>query len=134
MPKQKKPALEVILSTLHSGGKFDQGNYIHSGGLHGVGSSVVNALSEELIARVTRDGKHWEMKFSRGLVTQKLKSTGPARGTGTEITFRPDTEIFGKLAFNGEQIRERLEAEPPNRRARFIDFAVSNSAVEVTVS
>jgi DNA gyrase subunit B len=111
MPKLKKPALEVILSTLHSGGKFDQGNYIHSGGLHGVGSSVVNALSSELIAQVRRDGFWHEMRFSRGLTTQKLKKTGPARGTGTTITFTPDDEIFGKTSFNAEVIRERLEAK-----------------------
>jgi DNA gyrase subunit B/topoisomerase-4 subunit B len=112
MAKQKKPALEVILSTLHSGGKFDQGNYLHSGGLHGVGSSVVNALSEELIAHVKKDGHHYEMRFSRGLVTQKLKTLGPARGTGTEITFHPDPEIFGaKASFDPETIRERLEAK-----------------------
>src|SRR5438874_8294292 len=92
MPKFKKPAIEVILTTLHSGGKFEQGNYIHSGGLHGVGSSVVNALSESLIARVKRDGKHYMQRYSKGRATTKLKVEGKARGTGTEITFTPDTE------------------------------------------
>jgi DNA gyrase subunit B/topoisomerase-4 subunit B len=112
MKDEKKPALEVILGSLHSGAKFEQGNYVHSGGLHGVGSSVVNALSEEMIARVIRDGRNHEMRFSRGNVTQKLKVLGPARGHGTEITFRPDEEIFGtKLSFNAELIRERLEAK-----------------------
>src|ERR1700704_1346217 len=112
MPKYKKPALEVILTTLHSGGKFEQGNYIHSGGLHGVGSSVVNALSSELIARVKRDGKHYIQTFSKGLATSKLKSEGNARGTGFSMTFTPDAEIFGlKLKFDPAMIRERLEAK-----------------------
>src|ERR1700687_957136 len=74
MPKYKKPALEVILTTLHSGGKFEQGNYIHSGGLHGVGSSVVEALSSNLVARVKRDGKHYLQTYSKGHATSKLKS------------------------------------------------------------
>jgi DNA gyrase/topoisomerase IV subunit B len=112
MPKYKKPALEVILTTLHSGGKFDQGNYIHSGGLHGVGSSVVNALSSELIARVKRDGRHHTQTYSKGLATSKLKVEGNARGTGTSMTFTPDAEIFGvKQKFDAAMIRERLEAK-----------------------
>src|SRR5439155_17446581 len=92
MPKFKKSAMEVILTTLHSGGKFEQGNYIHSGGLHGVGSSVVNALSSSLIARVKRDGKRYLQTYAKGLATSRLKSEGPARGTGTTITFTPDAE------------------------------------------
>ena len=112
MPKFKKPAIEVILTTLHSGGKFEQGNYIHSGGLHGVGSSVVNALSESLIARVKRDGKHYVQTYARGLATSKLKAEGNARGTGTSMTFTPDAEIFGaKARFDAKLIRERLEAK-----------------------
>src|SRR5581483_7008795 len=77
--KYKKSALELVLCTLHAGGKFETGNYIHSGGLHGVGSSVVNALSEELIATVKRDGQTREMSFSRGKPTSKLKVTGKTR-------------------------------------------------------
>ncbi len=112
MPKFKKPALEIILGTLHAGGKFEQGNYIHSGGLHGVGSSVVNALSTTLVATVKRDGKRYEQTFAKGKVTSKLKVLGPARGTGTCMTFQPDPEIFGeKLKFDVETIRERLEAK-----------------------
>jgi DNA gyrase subunit B/topoisomerase-4 subunit B len=112
MPKYKKSALEVILTTLHSGGKFEKKNYQHSGGLHGVGSSVVNALSTELIAQVKRDGKHHEMTFSRGKATSKLKVGANARGSGTTITFTPDPEIFGaKLKFDSELIKERLESK-----------------------
>lgn len=112
MPKYKKSALEVILTTLHSGGKFEKKNYTHSGGLHGVGSSVVNALSTELIAQIKRDGKHHEQTFSRGKPTSKLKTMGNARGSGTTIIFTPDPEIFGpKLKFDVEQVKERLESK-----------------------
>ncbi len=112
MAKYKKPALEVILTVLHSGGKFEEGNYKHSGGLHGVGSSVVNALSSELVAQIRRDGKLWEQTYSRGLPKTKLKSLGNARGSGTAISFEPDPEIFGaKAKFDSGLIRERLEAK-----------------------
>ncbi len=112
MKKYDKSALEVIFTTLHSGGKFEKKNYTHSGGLHGVGSSVVNALSTELVAEIKRDGKHHEMTFSRGKAVSKLKTMGNARGTGTTITFTPDTEIFGaKLKFDVELIKERLESK-----------------------
>jgi DNA gyrase subunit B/topoisomerase-4 subunit B len=111
-PRYRKPALEIILTTLHSGGKFDQGNYLHSGGLHGVGSSVVNALSSKLTAEVRRESKKWVQTFSRGKPTSKLHSTGPGRGTGTAITFTPDVDIFGeKVRFDPELIRDRLEAK-----------------------
>ena len=112
MPKYKKSALEVILCTLHSGGKFEKENYVHSGGLHGVGSSVVNALSTSMVAEVKRDQKRFEMRFARGKAVSKLKTVGPARGTGTTITFAPDPEIFGpKLRFDPALIAERLEAK-----------------------
>ncbi len=123
MPKYKKPALEVILTTLHSGGKFEQGNYIHSGGLHGVGSSVVNALSSSLVARVKRDGKHFVQTYAKGLATSKLKTEGKARGTGTTITFTPDAEIFGlKAKFDPELIRDRLEAKSYLHRGMIVVF------------
>jgi DNA gyrase subunit B/topoisomerase-4 subunit B len=110
--KYKKNALELILCTLHAGGKFETGNYIHSGGLHGVGSSVVNALSEELVATVKRDGFTWEQEFSRGKAKSKLKNSGKARGTGTKIWFRPDEDIFGaKLEFDTQNVRAQLEAK-----------------------
>lgn len=123
MPKYKKPALEVILTTLHSGGKFEQGNYIHSGGLHGVGSSVVNALSSRLVARVKRDGRHHVQEYSKGLATSKLKAEGNARGTGTSITFTPDAEIFGlKARFDAALIRDRLEAKSYLHRGMIVVF------------
>ncbi len=112
MPKYKKPALEVILTTLHSGGKFQKKSYTHSGGLHGVGSSVVTALSTLLTAEVKRDGKRYEMTFSKGKMKSKLRTVGPARGTGTTISFEPDPEIFGaKQKFDAALIKERLEAK-----------------------
>jgi DNA gyrase subunit B/topoisomerase-4 subunit B len=113
IPKYKKPALEIILTTLHAGGKFDRGkNYTHSGGLHGVGASVVNALSVEMTAVVKREGSSYEQKFGQGVPTGKIRKVGPARGSGTLITFTPDEEIFGpKLAFDPALIAERLEAK-----------------------
>jgi DNA topoisomerase IV B subunit len=113
MPKYKKPAVEIILTTLHSGGKFEQGNYIHSGGLHGVGSSVVNALARKMTVEIKRDHKRHVQTYSRGKPTSPLKVEGhPVRGTGTSITFEPDAEIFGEKAkFDPELIRERLEAK-----------------------
>jgi DNA gyrase subunit B/topoisomerase-4 subunit B len=107
----KKSALELVLTTLHAGGKFGAGQYQFSGGLHGVGSSVVNALSEELRAEIKRDGASWEQRFERGKAVTKLKKLGAARGTGTSITFRPDPEIFGKQGFSAETIRFRLDAK-----------------------
>ncbi len=112
MPKYKKPAVEVILTTLHAGGKFEQGNYIHSGGLHGVGSSVVNALARKLVVEIKLHGKKHVQTFARGRATSTLKVEGAARGTGTSVTFEPDPEIFGeKLKFDAELVRERLEAK-----------------------
>ncbi|MGB2717525.1 MAG: DNA topoisomerase IV subunit B [Vicinamibacterales bacterium] len=108
-PKTKKNALEVIFSTLHAGGKFDAGNYKTAGGLHGVGASVVNALSKELVATVRRDGAQWEMRFKQGHAVGGLKKTGSARGSGTTVFFRPDTTIFPKVEFDTDVIRQRLE-------------------------
>jgi DNA gyrase subunit B len=108
-PKTKKSALDVIFSTLHAGGKFEAGNYKTAGGLHGVGASVVNALSKELVATVKRDGAQWEMRFKQGATVGGLKKLGPARGTGTTVFFRPDTTIFPKVEFDADVIRQRLE-------------------------
>ena len=107
--KTKKSALEVIFTMLHAGGKFEQGNYKTAGGLHGVGASVVNALSSELRASVRRDGATWEMSFKRGKATSPLKKAGAARGTGTTVYFHPDPTIFPKVEFDPAVIHDRLE-------------------------
>ncbi|WDQ15148.1 DNA gyrase/topoisomerase IV subunit B [Rhodopirellula sp. P2] len=109
-PKTKKSALEMVLTVLHAGGKFEGDNYKTSGGLHGVGASVVNALSKELIAVVKRNGAQYRMTFCRGHATSKLqKLRGTIRGTGTTITFTPDPTIFPRTTFNGDTIKQRLE-------------------------
>lgn len=108
-PKHKKSALEIIFSTLHAGGKFGEGGYKTSGGLHGVGASVVNALSAKLVATVRRDGAEWQMEFRAGQPVTPLKKIGSARGTGTTVFFRPDPTIFPKTDFSADMIRERLE-------------------------
>jgi len=107
----KKSALELVLTTLHAGGKFSSGQYQFSGGLHGVGSSVVNALSEELIATIKRDGAEWKQSYQRGKPTSKVTKGGAARGTGTSIYFRPDPEIFGKQSFDPAVLRFRLDTK-----------------------
>ncbi len=108
-PTTKKSALEVIFTTLHAGGKFDGQNYKTAGGLHGVGASVVNALSRELVATVRRDGATWEQRYKQGVPVGAVKKLGPARGSGTTIFFRPDPTIFPKTQFDAAVIRERLE-------------------------
>lgn len=109
-PKTKKPALEMVLTILHAGGKFEGQNYKTAGGLHGVGASVVNALSKEMTAVVRRDGSQFKMTFQRGKPTSKLqKLKGAVRGTGTTITFTPDPQIFPKTTFDSALILARLE-------------------------
>src|SRR3954451_5334653 len=109
-PKYKRPALELILTTLHSGAKFGEGgNYLHSGGLHGVGSSVVNALSKKLIATIRRDGYEWEQTFKKGKPAGNLEKLHAFRGHGTTIHFEPDPEIFKTTQFDPEQIKAHLE-------------------------
>src|SRR5690349_22457592 len=108
-PTTKKSALEVIFTVLHAGGKFEHGSYKTAGGLHGVGASVVNALSTELRASVRREGSLWEMAFKRGKPSTPLKKSGAARGTGTTVYFHPDPTIFPKVEFDPALIRERLE-------------------------
>jgi DNA gyrase subunit B len=105
---EKMPAVEVVMTMLHAGGKFGKGGYKVAGGLHGVGISVVNALSEEMTTRVKREGKTWEMKFKRGLTTQKLKKIGPAEGTGTHQWFKPDREMFEVTEFHWDVLAKRL--------------------------
>jgi DNA gyrase/topoisomerase IV subunit B len=110
-PKHKKPGVELILTTLHSGGKFggDDSGYIHSGGLHGVGSSVVNALSKKLVATIKRDGYEWTQTFKRGLKASELEKVGPNRMHGTSIYFEPDGDIFRVTHFDAEWIKSHLE-------------------------
>ncbi|MFT3921230.1 MAG: DNA topoisomerase IV subunit B [Myxococcales bacterium] len=111
-PKFKRSALELILCTLHAGGKFEGKNYSVSGGLHGVGSSVVNALSEQLTCTVRREGKEYQQTYARGVPQTKLKELGTTRKRGTETHFRPDAQIFGKtLKFDMDVVRERLESK-----------------------
>ncbi len=108
-PEEGRSALEIILTTLHAGGKFDEGNYFTAGGLHGVGSSAVNALSLDLRATIRRDGHRYQQSFRRGIPQGPVEDLGEARGSGTEIFFRPDPEIFEEVRFDGEMIAERLE-------------------------
>ncbi len=108
-PVKKIPTLEVVMTILHAGGKFDNNAYKVSGGLHGVGVSVVNALSKKMIVQVKRDGKIHEMQFSRGETTQKMKTVGTAKSTGTTTTFWPDDEIFETTVFDYETLRNRLQ-------------------------
>ena len=111
-PEKKVPTLQLILTTLHSGGKFDASNYITSGGLHGVGASVVNALSSEMVATVKRDGEEYEQRYVRGTPVTDLELTDEeARGTGTTIFFRPDPDIFESVDFDVEWIEENLEVK-----------------------
>ncbi len=107
--KTNTSALEVIFTVLHAGGKFEGTNYKTAGGLHGVGASVVNALSKELVATVKRDGALWELRFGQGKPVGGLKKLGAARGTGTTVRFHPDPVIFPKVEFDAEVIRQRLE-------------------------
>src|SRR5437763_5070955 len=109
-PKYKIPGLELILTKLHSGAKFGEGEaYIHSGGLHGVGSSVVNALSRKLIATIHRDGFEWQQTYKRGKPTTQIEQVRPFRGHGTRMYFEPDPEIFKTTYFDPDMIRQRLE-------------------------
>ena len=108
-PTEDRSALEVTLTTLHSGGKFDHDNYVTSGGLHGVGVSVVNALSSKLVANVRRDGWLHRQSFRRGLPQSDVEPVEEAQGSGTQIFFRPDPEIFESVDFSHERIAEWLE-------------------------
>jgi DNA gyrase subunit B/topoisomerase-4 subunit B len=108
-PHTKTSALEVIFTTLHAGGKFEGQNYKTAGGLHGVGASVVNALSRELVATVRRDGATWEQRYRQGTPAGAVRKIGPARGSGTTVFFRPDPTIFPNTHFDAATIRERIE-------------------------
>ena len=106
-----KPALEVVFTVLHAGGKFGGGGYKVSGGLHGVGASVVNALSDWLEVRVHKNGKIYEMKFSRGHVTQEMKVVGETDITGTHVRFHPDPEMFDETVYNYETLHTRMREQ-----------------------
>ena len=108
-PVKKIPTLEVVMTILHAGGKFDNSAYKVSGGLHGVGVSVVNALSKKMVVQVARDGKIYEMQFSRGKTTQKMEEVGTSDHTGTTVTFWPDEEIFETTVYDYDILHDRLQ-------------------------
>lgn len=108
-PKFKKPAVEIIMTTLHAGGKFSAENYVTAGGLHGVGASVVNALSEKMDVLVSRDGFEWRQSYSRGKATGKLEKGDKTKKSGTTVTFRPDPEIFSNIKFIPERVEKLIE-------------------------
>ena len=110
-PQTGKPALEVVFTILHAGGKFGGGGYKVSGGLHGVGASVVNALSEWLEVQVHKNGQIYEMKFARGKITQEMTVIGKTDHTGTTVTFKPDPEMFDTLVYNYETLHTRMREE-----------------------
>jgi len=126
-PKHKKSTLELILTTLHAGGKFSDKNYQTAGGLHGVGSSVVNALSEELIATVKRDGNEYQQTYERGIPTGAVKTINKsAKGSGTTIFFRPDPEIFADREFSADLLRSTLKTKAylnPGLNLTFVEEA-----------
>ena len=110
-PQTGRPALEVVFTVLHAGGKFGGGGYKVSGGLHGVGASVVNALSEWLEVQVHKNGEIYEMKFSRGKITQEMKVVGKTDHTGTTVTFKPDPEMFDTLEYSYDTLHTRMREE-----------------------
>ena len=118
-----RPALEGVFTVLHAGGKFGGGGYKVSGGLHGVGASVVNALSEWLTVQVHKDGKIYEMKFSRGNITQEMKVIGETDHTGTTVTFKPDPEMFDTLEYDYETLHTRMREQ-----------AFLNAGLRITIS
>ena len=110
-PQTGRPAMEVVFTVLHAGGKFGGGGYKVSGGLHGVGASVVNALSEWMKVRVYKNGNIYEMKFARGAITQEMTIVGNTDKTGTEVTFQPDPEMFDSLIYDYDILHDRMREE-----------------------
>ena len=107
-PKMKKPTVEVIMTILHAGGKFGGGGYKVSGGLHGVGASVVNALSEKCIVTIKREGSIWQQTYERGKVVSDLENIGSSNETGTTVYFKPDSEIFDETVYDFSILSQRL--------------------------
>ena len=107
-PTEKVPGVELAMTTLHAGGKFDKSSYKVSGGLHGVGVSVVNALSEWLEVEVSRGGKRYHQRYERGVKTKDLEEIGSAKGSGTQVSFKPDAEIFTELVYSFDTLSARL--------------------------
>jgi DNA gyrase/topoisomerase IV subunit B len=132
-PTLKVPAVVAVFTKLGAGGKFDGSSYKHSGGLHGVGAAVANALSERLETRITRDGATHQVVFERGVQVGKLQKIGSARGSGTEVYLRPDPEMFGKLHLDPIVLRERLDAKSYLHKGLVIRFtdAASGETVEL---
>ncbi len=130
-PKEKKPAVEVVLTVLHAGGKFDNESYKVSGGLHGVGVSVVNALSEYLEVQVKRDGKKHHQRYERGVPVTPLEAVGDAHNTGTTIRFRPDEEIFETSEFSFETLKKRFEELAYLNKGLEIEFIDERSGEKV---
>ena len=121
-PKFKKSALELVLTTLHAGGKFSDSNYASAGGLHGVGASVVNALSGKLEATVWRDGMEWSQTFSQGKPTSKLIKGEKTKKRGTRVFFKPDTEIFRSITFSPERLEKIIQEKAFLNRGLSITF------------
>jgi len=121
-PKTGKSALEVIFTTLHAGGKFDNDAYKVAGGLHGVGASVVNALSKSLICEVRRDGETYIQRYRRGKPLGPVETGEPARGSGTKVTFTPDPDVFADLGYDTALIAERLEVKTYLNKGLVIRF------------
>src|SRR4051794_29636248 len=126
-PKTGQSALEVIFTTLHAGGKFDHDAYKVAGGLHGVGASVVNALSKSLVAQVRRDGMTYTQRYRRGKPLGPVETGEPARGTGTTVTYTPDPEIFTDIAYDPKEIAERLEVKTYLNKGLVIQFVDQKS-------